>query len=121
MNRAAEASREGAALRRALAGLRQPATGDMAEKLSALDADAARILGPGGGGRGGRGAPSAGGTTIASVTALLATALGVAETADRTPPATAYEIGRQASRDLATLLANWKTLRDTRFKPLNLH
>jgi hypothetical protein len=38
----------------------------------------------------------------------------------RTPPATAYEIARQASRDLATLLANWKTLRDTRFKELNL-
>jgi hypothetical protein len=120
MNRAAEASREGAALRRALAGQRESAAPEMAAKLSALDADAARILGAGGGGRGGRGGAAGGGTTIAGVTALMATALGVAESADRTPPATAYEIARQASRDLATLLANWKTLRDTRFKELNL-
>jgi len=120
MNRAAEASREGAALRRALAGLRQSAAPEVAAKLNALDADAARILGAGGGGRGGRGGAAAGRTTIAGVTALMGTALGVAESADRTPPATAYEIARQATRDLATLLANWKTLRDTRFKELNL-
>jgi hypothetical protein len=44
----------------------------------------------------------------------------VAESADRTPPATAYEIGGQARRDLATLLANWKALRDTRVQELNL-
>src|SRR5450756_1348658 len=55
MNRAAEASREGAALRRALAGLQQSAAPEVAAKLNALDADAARILGAGGGGRGGRG------------------------------------------------------------------
>jgi hypothetical protein len=120
MNRAAEATREGTALRRALADQRQSAAPEVATKLSALDADAARILGAGGGGRGGRGGAAGGGNTIAGVTALLATALGVAESADRTPPATAYEIARQASRDLATLLANWKTLRDTRFKELNL-
>ena len=120
MNRAAEASREGAALRRALADRRQAAAPDAAAKLNALDADAARILGAAGGGRGGRGGAAAGGTTIAGVTALLGTALGVAESADRTPPATAYEIARQASRELTTLLANWKTLRDTRFKELNL-
>jgi photosystem II stability/assembly factor-like uncharacterized protein len=121
MQRAAEASREGAALRRALAGQRQTAAPEAAAKLSALDADAARILGAGGGGgRGGRGGAAAGGTTIAGVSAEIGTALSVAESADRTPPATAYEIGRQASRDLATLLASWKTLRDTRFKEFNL-
>ncbi len=121
MNRAAEASREGAALRRALADRRQAAAPDAAAKLNALDADAARILGaPPGGGRAGRGGAAAAGTTIAGVAAELATALEVAESADRTPPATAYEIARQASRELATLLTTWKTLRDTRFKELNL-
>ena len=57
---------------------------------------------------------------IASVTGQLATALSVAESADRTPPATAYEIARQATGDLTALLASWKTLRDTRFKELDL-
>ena len=74
MMRAAEAAREVDALRRA-----NPA---------AFDGEAARILG-GGGGRGGRGGVAAGGPTIASVTAQLGAALAVAESADRTPPATA--------------------------------
>ena len=76
-----------------------------------LSADAAAIAGVTGGGRGGGGrAASATGPTIASVMTALNTALEVAESADRTPPAAAYEIARQAARDLNALLAKWKAL-----------
>jgi hypothetical protein len=88
MMRAAEVAREGAGRRG--------------------DPEAARILGGGGRGRGGRGA--ANGVTIASVTAQLGTALSVAESADRTPPAAAYDLAARAQRDLAGLLAEWKKL-----------
>jgi photosystem II stability/assembly factor-like uncharacterized protein len=93
MTRAAEVLRAGSAMR--------------------ANADAARLLGAGGGGRGGRGgrggaAPAA--PTFASVTAELGAALTVAQSADRTPPETAYQIAGKARRDLASLLAQWKTL-----------
>ena len=42
-----------------------------------------------------------------------------AESAGRTPPASAYEISRQASRDLIALLAAWNNLRDTKLPELN--
>jgi photosystem II stability/assembly factor-like uncharacterized protein len=89
MVRAAEAARDAAARR--------------------ADPEVARILGGGGGrgGRGGRGGAAAG-PTLASVTAMLGTALTVAESADRTPPASAYQIAEQAGRDLAALLAQLK-------------
>jgi hypothetical protein len=40
----------------------------------------------------------------------MGTAMSVAESADRTPPATAYELARQAQKDLNALLAQWKSL-----------
>jgi photosystem II stability/assembly factor-like uncharacterized protein len=85
MGKAAEAMREGAARR--------------------SEPEVARILG---GGRGGRRGGAASGVTIASVMAQLGTALSVAESADRTPPATAYQMAAQAQRDLAGLLVEWK-------------
>jgi photosystem II stability/assembly factor-like uncharacterized protein len=42
---------------------------------------------------------------LAPVIARLGTALTVAESADRTPPASAYQIAEQAARDLSALLA----------------
>ena len=51
--------------------------------------------------------------------ALLGTALSVAGSADRTPPATAYTIAQQSKADLEKLLARWKTLRETQVKELN--
>jgi len=50
----------------------------------------------------------------------MASALEVSESADRVPPATAYEIARQSSRDLTTLLATWQRFRDTRVKEAKL-
>jgi photosystem II stability/assembly factor-like uncharacterized protein len=79
-----------------------------------LEREIAQIAGAGGG-RGGRGS-AATGVTLASVNQMLSTALGVAGSADRTPPATAYEIAATASKELTRLLAEWKTLRDTKLK-----
>jgi photosystem II stability/assembly factor-like uncharacterized protein len=126
MRKAADAVREAGTLRRLLADRRQTANGALASKIAALDAEAARIAGGGGGrgGRGGRGGGGRGGTasatpSLGSVSSLLAAALSVAESADRTPPGSAYQISQQAARDLAALLANWKTLRDTNLAALN--
>jgi len=47
---------------------------------------------------------------------MLTTALAVAGSADRTPPATAYELAATASKELTKLLAEWKKLRDTKLK-----
>jgi len=49
---------------------------------------------------------------VSSVNGLLSTALSVTGSADRTPPATAYEIAAQASRDLDALLVKWKALKN---------
>jgi len=75
-----------------------------------LSTDGARILGAAAAGRGGRGGGGSGAPTIASVLGAMGAALSVAESADRTPPATAYELARQSARDLDTLLAQWKSL-----------
>jgi hypothetical protein len=45
-----------------------------------------------------------GGATIASVMSRLGAALAVAESADRTPPATAYQMAAAARKDLAGML-----------------
>ena len=110
MQRAAQAIAEAAAARQSLAGKPQAAE---------LESEIARIAGAGGGGRGGRGGRGgggAGGTTLASLNAMFSTALGVAGSADRTPPATAYEIAATAEKELNRLLAEWKTLHDTKLK-----
>jgi hypothetical protein len=93
MRRAAEVMREGNSLRQG----------------GKLNAEGARILGVSAGGRGGRGGDR-GGATIVSVLGAMGTALSVAESADRTPPATAYDLARQSAKDLNALLAQWKAL-----------
>jgi hypothetical protein len=103
MAKAADAAREGRTLRRLLAERRQSAQGEIAARIAALDADAAKIVG----------------SNLGSVTRLLGAALGVAESADRTPPGSAYEIFQQAGRDLTALLTSWKSLRDTELARLN--
>jgi hypothetical protein len=45
--------------------------------------------------------------------------LSVAESADRTPPATAYQAYDRASRALAAQVASWKNLLDTGLADLN--
>ncbi|MEO8373143.1 MAG: hypothetical protein ABI806_28415, partial [Candidatus Solibacter sp.] len=94
MKRAAEVMREGSNLRQS----------------GKLTAEGARILGAAAGGRGGRGGGGSGAPTIASVLSAMGTALGVAESADRTPPATAYELAHQSAKDFNALLEQWKAL-----------
>jgi hypothetical protein len=45
---------------------------------------------------------------VRTVNALLATGLGVVQSADRTPTNAAYEIARQGKAELEGLLAEWK-------------
>jgi hypothetical protein len=45
---------------------------------------------------------------LTRVNGQLGTALVVAQSADRTPPATAYDLARRAKAELETLLAEWK-------------
>ncbi len=97
MARAADSMREVRALRRQLAG----------KKITALDAEAASLLG-GGGGRGGRG--GGGGNSLSSLSSQLGTALAVAQSADRTPPEAAYTVFGLATRELIFQLTAWKAL-----------
>ena len=110
LQRVHQALGEVAAARNAMAGRAETAE---------LGAAIARIAGAGGGGRGGRGGGGRGaatGVTLATVNTMLASALDVAGSADRTPPATAYSTVAEAEKELNRLMAEWKTLRDTRLK-----
>jgi photosystem II stability/assembly factor-like uncharacterized protein len=103
------------AMRRVLAEKKQSASDDLAARISALDAEAVKLSGTGGGrggrgGGGGRGGFGGDAGTLNALSGLLSTALGVAQSADRTPPANAYAIYTQASRDLTSQLAAWKKL-----------
>jgi len=69
-------------------------------KIAALDAEAAKI-------------------SLSATSRELGSALSVAESADRTPPATAYQAYDQASRTLAAQVAAWKTLLETGLGDLN--
>ena len=117
--RAVGALGEARALRGQLAARRKEAEASsnaaLADRIAALDGEAARFA-AGGGGRGGRGG---GGTGFGAVTAALNTALSVAQSGDRTPPAQAYAVFEQARHDLENQLAAWKTLRETRLADLN--
>jgi hypothetical protein len=112
MTQAATAIREVQALRRTLNERRQSTSANMAQKVAALDAEAAKFsAGAAGLGRGGRGGAGGSGT-LNAISAQFSAVLGVAQSADRKPPAVAYQIYNQASRELTAQLAAWKNLRD---------
>ena len=104
IRQAAETMREVRALRSQLAQRRQAAEGvsnsALVSKIAALDAEAAKI-------------------SLSATSRELGSALSVAESADRTPPATAYQAYDQASRALATQVAAWRTLLETGLGDLN--
>ena len=104
IGQAAETMREVRALRSQLAQRRQAAEASsnaaLVSKIAALDAEAARI-------------------SLSATSSELGSALSVAESADRTPPATAYQIYDQASRALAAQVASWKSLLETKLGELN--
>jgi hypothetical protein len=104
IRQAAETMREVRALRSQLAQRRQAAeaasNAALVSKIAALDAEAAKI-------------------SLSATSRELGSALSVAESADRTPPATAYQAYDQASRTLAAQVAAWKTLLETGLGDLN--
>jgi hypothetical protein len=104
IRQAAETMREVRALRSQLAQRRQAAEGGsnsaLVSKIAALDAEAAKI-------------------SLSATSRELGSALSVAESADRTPPATAYQAYDQASRALAAQVAAWRTLLETGLGDLN--
>jgi hypothetical protein len=104
IRQAAETMSQVSALRSQLAQRRQAAEGAsnaaLVSKIADLDAEAAKI-------------------SLSATSRELGSALSVAESADRTPPATAYQAYDQASRALAAQVASWKTLLETGLGDLN--
>jgi hypothetical protein len=102
MGKAADALREIRESRRRLAERRPSAKADLASKIAALDAEAARLIEGGDGGRRGN--------NLISVSSQLSAALAVTESADRTPPEDAYTLFGLATRELSAELSAWKAL-----------
>jgi hypothetical protein len=98
---------QAASARAALAGKPQAA------EMEAAITRVAGAPGAGRGGRGGRGggAPAGAAPTLATVSGMLSTALSAAGSADRTPPATAYEVVSAAEKELTRLMTEWETLK----------
>jgi photosystem II stability/assembly factor-like uncharacterized protein len=108
LGRATDTAQQIGSLRRQLSDSRAKASGDSAllASIAALDADAAKIAGASGGRN--ADAPPSG---LIAIRAQLNAVLNVVDSADRTPPAQAYALFEQASRDLATQLAAWNSLK----------
>ena len=102
-----QAVSEARAFRQQLAASRDAAQkanrGPVVGKILMLDHDAERVAG-----------------ALTEILEQLNTALGVAESADRTPPAAAYQMLDQASREMARVISNWKLLRDARVAEIGL-
>ena len=116
VKRAAETMEQLTALRRRAAEIKSQSSANaaLAALASEVDASAAQILG-GSGGRGASGAPSG----LAAAESELSAALGVAESADRTPPVAAYTLYQQGSRGLSQHLGAWATLKNGQLAELN--
>ena len=109
-----QATRQVAALRRQLAGLKGKLSDSNASLLSAVDTEAEKIAGAAGG-RTATAPPSG----LAAVQIELNAVHGVVDSADRTPPAQAYALFEQASRNLAAQLARWEALKTGKLAELN--
>ena len=116
LKRAVDAAQQIGALRRRLADAKTKTAGNAAllASIAAVDADAANIAG-GAGGRNVEAPPSG----LNAVRLQLNAVLNVVDSADRTPPAQAYALFEQASRDLATQLSAWNSLQAGKLAELN--
>jgi hypothetical protein len=117
LTRAAAMTVEVRSIQRQMFERRQLANAEVGKKIVELEHDAELLAGTASprdrAGRGG------GDTGLAGVTNAFTTALSVAQSADRTPPATAYTIYQQGVRELAAQEAAWKRLRETDIPELN--
>ncbi|HEY2015686.1 MAG TPA: hypothetical protein VGH38_19415, partial [Bryobacteraceae bacterium] len=98
IGRAVAALREVADLRRQLVARGQSAAPALESKIAALQADLALLAG------------GEGGTNLNSAANQLSAALAMAQSADRTPPETAYTAFVSATRELSGQLTAWKAL-----------
>ena len=116
LGRATDAAQQIASLRRQLSDAKAGAPGDSAllAAIASLDAEAAKITGAGGG-RNAEAPPSG----LNAVRLQLNAVVNVVDSADRTPPAQAYALFDQASRDLAGQLATWNSLKTGKLTELN--
>ena len=106
MGIASQLTREIAAARAQLADLKKKtADASLLGQIASLDSEAQKIAGASGGRAA---APPSG---LAAVQADLNAVNGVVDSADRTPPAQAYALFQQATRDLSKYQASWQTLR----------
>ena len=113
---ATDAAQQIGSLRRQLSDAKAKASGDSAllASIASLDSDAAKIAGAAGG-RNADAPPSGLNADRAQLNAVV----NVVDSADRTPPAQAYALFDQASRDLATQLAAWNSLKTGKLTELN--
>jgi photosystem II stability/assembly factor-like uncharacterized protein len=113
---ATDATQQIGSLRRQLSDAKAKASGDSAllASIASLDAEAAKITGTGGG-RNAEAPPSG----LNAVRLQLNAVVNVVDSADRTPPAQAYALFDLASRDLASQLAGWNSLKTGKLAELN--
>jgi hypothetical protein len=105
LKRAVEATQQIGTLRRRLADAKTKASSNstLLASIASVDSDAAKIAGSG----------------LNAVRLQLNAVLNVVDSADRTPPAQAYALFEQASRDLVTQLAAWNSLQAGKLTELN--
>ncbi|HTA69940.1 MAG TPA: hypothetical protein VK776_16745 [Bryobacteraceae bacterium] len=116
LGNATDVTQQISSLRRQLADAKAKASSDSAllASIAALDTDASKIAGTGGG-RNAEAPP----TGLNAVRLQLNAVLNVADSADRTPPAQAFALFDQASRDLTTHMAAWNSLKAGKLSELN--
>jgi photosystem II stability/assembly factor-like uncharacterized protein len=115
LKKAGDTLRQVTTVRRRAAEIKsRPGNPTLAALASDAEMAAAKIAG-GGGGRNSSVAPSG----LGAVETELNTALGVAESADRTPPAQAYAVYQLGSRGLTEQLAAWEALKSGKLAELN--
>jgi photosystem II stability/assembly factor-like uncharacterized protein len=113
---ATETTQQIGSLRRQLSDAKAKVSGDssLLASIASLDSDAAKIAGAAGGRN--ADAPPSG---LNAVRLQLNAVINVVDSADRTPPAQAYALFDQASRDLATQLAAWNSLKTGKLVEIN--
>ena len=109
-------TQELAALRARITEIKQTNTSDAAllAVVSKVEAEAQRISGVGASWQ-----TPANPSGVGAVQVNLGAVNFVADSADRTPPAQAYALYEQASRDLAALMASWDALKNDQLAELN--
>jgi hypothetical protein len=116
LRRTSAATQQIGSLRSQLANAKSKAAANSAllALIMSLDAESANIAGAGGA-RNAEVPPSG----LSAARSQLNAVLNVVDSADRTPPAQAYALFDQASRDVASQIAAWEALKSGKLIDLN--